>query len=996
LATAAPREINFAVGHWTAEDGLPESTVTSLAQTPDGFLWGGTYSGPVRYGGETFRVFDAGSHAALEGLRIDEMRCDASGRLWIAGSGGELVCYEDGQFHRVEAGQGLPNGQAGKLGTDLQGELWVKARSQEGFYRYCDGVFESMPTSISAANIDRFVADRHGLAWAVHEQERTLIQFTAGGPKIGPLTAADGTEDRTLGRFFRLQDGSVGLTSSKGVYALEAGEWRMRVALSAPVAGQALDGVEDWDGNYWVSYAGVGLVFFGREGPATVVSLPELSKQPYLRTLALGREGNLWAAGQDGLYRIRRNSFQQLATVSQSESEAATCVVEDIAGRIHCVYPRGCTVVDGGACRFTPHPNKNEEIWSAAPSASGGLYLGCVSYGNHDQSIYRLSDKGDLNRLGTVRGYPRAIVEQTGGVLWVAAEDGVWSLDGGAFHRATIPGAVGDYTVYAMAEDSQHRMLVGAFGHGLFRRETDGAWVRLAGMNDLGATLIVSLFPDDDGSVWAATDRGLARWKNGRWFAFSDCDGVLPSWVRRVISDDDGGLWLASQFGVVRVEREHLVGIADGTREQLDGARFDRSDGLPSATCVVGQHSMLKSSDGRIWVATAKGVGVVDPARWVGRRNRMGVPNAYLTGVLLDDKLAGPLDAFRTASMPMIFPPNPARIEIRYSAVNLTANSKTHFRYKLDGFDADWVSAQELRSAVYHRLPPGEYRFRLVASAPPQDENDSAPLLSFVVMPHWWQTFWFKFAGGASVVGGLWCCRWLKLRQLQRERRRHEEFSRLLIHSQEAERKRIANELHDSLGQNLLVAKNRLFLVRERAASSEEKARLGEVAETLTAALDEARSISHRLRPFQLERLGLTQAIRSMVDEFVASTRLPVHAQVEAVNGLLSGEAEVMVYRILQEALSNILKHAEASEVHVRVGRKDQCLCLRVQDDGRGFDVDQMFGSEEGPRGLGLAGFDERARMLGGRFVCESTPGQGTCLTFEIPLPDYGTREATH
>jgi signal transduction histidine kinase len=160
------------------------------------------------------------------------------------------------------------------------------------------------------------------------------------------------------------------------------------------------------------------------------------------------------------------------------------------------------------------------------------------------------------------------------------------------------------------------------------------------------------------------------------------------------------------------------------------------------------------------------------------------------------------------------------------------------------------------------------------------------------------------------------------------------------------------------------------------------------------AALDEARTISHRLRPFQLERLGLTKAIISMLKQTSDSTKLPIKSRIESLDGLVSAESEVMIYRILQEALSNIVKHADASEVQITIERHGQQISMVVQDDGRGFDAENMLDAANTSRGLGLTGFEERAHLLGGQFHCQSSPGQGTTLTFEIPIPETRPGEA--
>lgn len=370
----------------------------------------------------------------------------------------------------------------------------------------------------------------------------------------------------------------------------------------------------------------------------------------------------------------------------------------------------------------------------------------------------------------------------------------------------------------------------------------------------------------------------------------------------------------------------------------------------------------------------------------------MGDPPVHIESVLVDDRsVTAPGSGMRQdAAQSLMLPPNTSRVEFRYTAVNLTSNHKSRFRYRLEGFDKSWVNAGEQHAVAYHGLRPGEYRFQVTAANDYGEWNSPGASLAFTVLPRWWQTLWFRIGGGLIVVGSLWGSRTLKLRQLRRERTRREEFSRRLIQSQEAERKRIAGELHDSLGQNLLIAKNQLYLAEELAAHADERIqpKLKQVAYSVGAALDEARAISHQLRPFQLERLGLTKAIRSMIKQTSESTKLPVELHLDSVDALLPPESEVMLYRILQEALSNILKHAHASRVRVLIERVPVGIRMVIEDDGRGFDLDAMMHGERLPGGLGLTGFEERTSLLRGKYECQSMPGQGTTLTFEIPVSE--------
>jgi len=214
-----------------------------------------------------------------------------------------------------------------------------------------------------------------------------------------------------------------------------------------------------------------------------------------------------------------------------------------------------------------------------------------------------------------------------------------------------------------------------------------------------------------------------------------------------------------------------------------------------------------------------------------------------------------------------------------------------------------------------------------------------------------------------------------------------EDFSRRLIAAQEQERKRLARELHDGVGQTLLIIKNRAFLAGQVPdAPARVVEQLNEISHIAMQAIEEVREISYALRPFQLDWLGLTKAIQAMLAKVSCAGGFKVSADIDSVYGLFSPEAEINLYRIAQECLTNIAKHARAALVEVTIRKAEPQLTIAVQDDGCGFDASCLQASRGGG-GLGLIDISERVRILGGQLLIHSQPGQGTRLNMTIPLP---------
>ncbi len=221
-----------------------------------------------------------------------------------------------------------------------------------------------------------------------------------------------------------------------------------------------------------------------------------------------------------------------------------------------------------------------------------------------------------------------------------------------------------------------------------------------------------------------------------------------------------------------------------------------------------------------------------------------------------------------------------------------------------------------------------------------------------------------------------------------RENELRREMTRGLFEMQEVERKRIASDLHDSLGQELVVIKNRAMLASEQYYDPDVlRPQLDRIIEMTGMAMSTVREITHNLRPTELDRLGLTAALRSLVHASDDTNGIRIEMEITAIDHLFSQDQEILIYRIVQEAISNILRHSHATEANVRAGRDDGELTISVSDDGRGFSMSSITERAAGVRhGLGLRSMQERVEMLGGRFNLRTAEGQGTSLRITIPV----------
>jgi signal transduction histidine kinase len=312
------------------------------------------------------------------------------------------------------------------------------------------------------------------------------------------------------------------------------------------------------------------------------------------------------------------------------------------------------------------------------------------------------------------------------------------------------------------------------------------------------------------------------------------------------------------------------------------------------------------------------------------------------------------------------------------------------YQWKLEGFDREWINGGTRRTATYSNLAGGEYDLKVKATNVDGIWSEATLNLRITVTPPFYRTVWFW--GLITLTAGIlfWLLYRNRIRQLHAINDAQIRFSRQLIESQEAERKRIASELHDGLGQSLLVIKNRTS-IGKRVAQDGEKVtvQLEEISTATSQALEEVRGIAYNLRPYHLERLGLRESLNAMIEKIREATGLEINARVALFDEVFSKDDEVTFYRVVQECLNNIIKHAQATTVEISIVQNETQVTASIQDNGRGF----VTVPESQSSGFGLIGMSERVRMLGGTYSIESETGKGTMVSVHIPLHEE-TNEA--
>ncbi|MBL9175607.1 MAG: hypothetical protein JNL10_18845 [Verrucomicrobiales bacterium] len=980
----------YVLRKFTVEDGLPQNSVTKIVQTPEGYLWCSTYRGLVRFDGVRFTVFDNGNTRAIQGDNtVEAMHCDRNGRLAVVMKGGELLWVENGRVTRGNGTSGLPDGPLGMRGESPDGSLHLAVPDSSAWYRETPGG-SFVPTepqrAVSVRSFDDVLVDIDGTPW--YRDRGTAVRMDA--MDLLPLLAATESSIRAVWLVARSRRGGVWMVTDQGVRLWEDHGWKRRVP-SSDSFGACTGALEDSAGNLWVGTWNHGLWRLDPEGRYHAYPIGRSARPESVRALFEDAERNVWIGTEaSGLWQLSRRVFRTIGAAEGMASEIVRSVTEGADGRIW-------VSTQAGLESFNPDPQPvpvlqtaADNLWCVRRDSGGNLWVG--DYGGG--VFLREPDRTRIVEPGSgEKGRPVTLFfEEPGQGMWVGRENGLWRASGTGLVREPLPGSAPEAAVRSMALDRQSRLWLGLGGGGLLCREA-GKWTCVP-IPGVGSSISVStLLVDSEGTLWVGTaGRGYFRFRDGMFTPLQPERIGLPRWPSSMVEDESGFLWIGSSDGIFRMSREGLHAWADEPRTGPLPRRFAVEDGLETSECSVNiQPAVWRGRDQRLWFATSKGVSVVDPRQL---RPNSVPPSTVIEDVSLDGVPVfsnGPSGVGRgkeaSGDPEIVVPAGRQRIEIRYTGLSLVAPERVRFRHRLEESDAAWEEDGTRRVATYHRLAPGRYHFQVVAANNDGIWDPKGADLQFRVLPEWWQTGSFRAALAFLLTGGVLGAYRARVRSLTQARRVQEEFSRRLIASQEAERQRIARELHDSLGQNLLVIKSRVALAQQQAGRPEKLAdQLGEAAAMASNALREVREISQNLRPYQLDELGLTKAIGAMVRKLAAASPIRFTTDLAELRGVLPPEFEINLYRIVQESLNNVVKHSGADECSVTVTRDEHRIVVRVRDDGCGFEWSEPSDGAPSREGFGLSSLRERARTMSAQVRFDARPGEGTCVTVSVPL----------
>src|SRR5216684_3532023 len=607
----------------------------------------------------------------------------------------------------------------------------------------------------------------------------------------------------------------------------------------------------------------------------------------------------------------------------------------------------------------------NSCVWALAEDQNRDLWIG--TYGG---GLFRFRD-GHFGQYSMEQGLVSKVVLQIAvahdGSLWIATPDGVSHMQNGHFQNYTVAEGLSSNQVFSVYQDRPGG--VWAVTQGGIDRLVGGRFVPLPSARTRDGRLSIRLAEDSLGDLYAMNSpKGISLIENNRLVAVNENLKVLD-----MVESSQHNLWFSGIDGIIRIALSNLKKSVTDRDAPLDYARFDRADGMNSVQCSVGAPNMAITPDDKLWVATVKGLAMLDLARLQQANSK---PTVFVGGVTIgkNKELAGREE---------VLAPGTHHVELHLEAVDLASPEKVRLQYRMESVDAAWLDADATRTAIYTNIPVGTHAFHVRASGSDGVWDRIGILYNITQRPYFYQTTWFRLVSVSVLVFLLFGVYLIRVRHIiQQTHVRHEE--RLV------ERERIARELHDTLLQSFqgltLHFQRARNLLPERAA---------EAIQTLDRALDgaeqaivEGRDAIHDLRSPAPAAKGLAEEITSLGEELVAKDRNedPVQFRVviEGSAQTLHQNVHIEIFRIAREGLRNAFCHSHACRIETEIAYTSNLFRLRIRDDGKGMDPDMRKRGERTEH-WGLAGMRERAKRLSGELDVWSEPGAGTEVDLRVP-----------
>ena len=998
------------IDNYSTNEGLSYGNVVSIAQDNFGFLWFGTEDGLNRYDGYDFRIFknNPDDSTSISNNFISALIKDKDGFLWVGTSDGlnklnpvtgkaQRFLFKEGDPGTLQSKTiiSLAEDNKGNIlaGTYLGG-LSIYNKSKNSFTTFRHNPND--PNSIGSDNILSIYVDKEGIIWLavppvglcrfdpVKNQFNTFF--------LNGLNAPDGYLS-FITSIIEAGDGNLYLGSFKGLvvfnkktYTFNRFEKITDADSKSVEIKRILKMAKDNKGNIFLGTSEEGMITYNsRSNKYTILkkSSDEFRniRDNYINSIYLDKDENLWVGTLlGGLNKIRTGLPFKLINSKTSHglvTSQTRAVSEDdnrniligTDGGLHIINPEKNTVRIISGKPGDKNSISSNRITSICKGENGSFWIGTSKGINQIDKNFKLvrkfEDKG-VNIISSCR-------DHLGNIWFGTYAFGLYMYNPAAdtFHHFVSESgnnhSLTDLVIFNITEDVNNNLWVaGALGINKYD-PVNKNFIRFTHQEgdkkSLPSDEINMICPEKDGTLWLATQgAGVVKYDpvKGVIQSFTMKNGLANNVVDCLTKDNDGNIWAGTLTGLSKID------LKSGTAYS-----FNEKDGLLEGFAIGACYKRINGE----MIFGGDGIVYFSPASIPVETKEAPV---VITGIKIFDKPYPGKEIF-TDGDTLLLNYNDNFFSFQFAALNYSDPSKIRYAFMLEGVDKGWNFLNERRFASYTKIDPGEYTFRIkIFSGGKWSARGIA--VHVIIPPPFWRTWWFDSLIVLLVLGLIYSFIRHRINLLRKEKEAQELYSKQLMEVSEAERKRIASELHDGLGQNLLIIANRAKLGLKKDDPAMIKKEFENISETALESIDDVRKIAYNLHPLQLEEFGISKALESMLKRLASLINIKLNYTIDNIDDFIPRDKSIHLYRMIQETINNSIKHSGADEIEVLVMRDDHSINSIIRDNGKGFNPGIKVS------GYGLRGLNERVKILGGNMIIESSSGNGTIIKFIIPI----------
>ena len=756
---------------WTNEDGLQQNSISSIAQTPDGYLWIGTQDGLVRFDGVAFRGFDMFNTPGMIRNWVWSLAVGRDSSVWMGCDHGVVQSLKHGTVADRSPVGHMNERDARWLIADRSGALWVSVTAR-GVWKWSGGHWASVTSDRLMTEVWTAYEDRDGSMWfglkgAVAHLQNGVWEWydqSRGVPNVRILQMERDSRGRLL----------IG-TDGRGLHLLARGGVRPFPGAGAIASTEVRAIRTDSSGRIWVGTFQRGLYFISNGVMAPAIQ--SAGKAPlHVVSIMIDHEANLWfGTDGDGLHLIRPGVARVVVPADPGGSSQVWSVLADSEDLVFGTLGLGLRRMSHGAIVTPPMSPRlaSAAVLALHQDADKSLWIGAMHGVFHEKNgqTEEILMAGEKSLFSV-----NAIFRDREGVLWIGSMSGMFRYVGGCLEsvdstNGVLPGMV----VTCFLQDRNGEIWIGTDGAGL-ARWNGGHLKFLATAEDPAWNTVLSLLEDSRGGLWVGTDgAGMSRLHDGHWNSLTVRHGLPNNYINSIIADAQGRLWVSTNFGIFSAPEQEFITAAREDRPIANGQTIQPRDGLPTAELSGGLQSVsARTSDGTIWFASQKGAVGIDPRAGI----RSGIPPPVrIERLVADGREIEAKDGIELG-------PGLRALEFHFVGISYLMPAGTRYRYRLEGFDGDWVDGGTMRQATYTNLPPGTYTFRVIAANSSGTWNTTGDELRLLLLPTIWQTEWFILLCGIVAVGAvIGVYRWRIWSLLRREKELQLRVEEALAHA---------------------------------------------------------------------------------------------------------------------------------------------------------------------------------------------------------------------